>query len=85
MHSLALKNILHILNISKNLLSVHNLVSDNDFFIEFHHHFFYVKDKAMKKIIVQGRNRGGLYLVPFHWASLSSTRYASSSVKNSPR
>jgi hypothetical protein len=36
MHSLALKNILHVSAISKSLLSVHKLVSDNDVFIEFH-------------------------------------------------
>jgi hypothetical protein len=79
MHSLALKNILHVPDISKNLLSVHRVVSDNDVFIE----FFCVKDKATKKIILQGRSRGGLYPVPFHRAS-SSTRLASSSVKLSP-
>jgi histone deacetylase 1/2 len=84
-HSLALKNILHVPNISKNLLSVHRIVSDNDVFIEFHRHFFCVKDKATKNIILQGRSRGGLYPVPFHRASSSTTRHAFSGVKLSFR
>jgi hypothetical protein len=53
MHSLALKNILHIPDISKNLLSVNRIVSDNDVFIKFHHHFVCVEDKATKKIILK--------------------------------
>jgi hypothetical protein len=36
MHSLALKNIIHVPNISNNLLSVHRIVSDNDVFIKFY-------------------------------------------------
>jgi histone deacetylase 1/2 len=72
MHSLAFKNILHVPAISKSLLFVHKFVSDNDVFIEFHRHFFCVKDTAMKKIILQGRSHGGLYPIPFHRASSST-------------
>jgi hypothetical protein len=86
MHSLALKNILHVPAISKSLISVHKLVSDNDVFIEFHRHFFCVKDTATKKIILQGRSRGGLYPIPFHRASSSTaSRHASASIKVSSR
>ena len=65
---------------SKNLLSVYRLVSDNDIFIEFHKHFFLVKDKVTRNIILQGRSRGGLYPLPFSRAS-SHARHASSGVK----
>jgi histone deacetylase 1/2 len=36
--SLHLKDVLHVPHIRKNLLSVYRLVSDNDVFVEFHHH-----------------------------------------------
>ena len=50
--SLCLKNILHVPNISKDLLSVYRLVSDNDVFAEFHRHFFCVKDKATRRVLL---------------------------------
>jgi histone deacetylase 1/2 len=83
-HSLALRDILHVPNISKNMLSVYRIVCDNDVFVEFHRHFFCVKDKATKKILLQGRSRGGLYPIPFSRVT-SSTRHASSSIKLSSR
>jgi hypothetical protein len=86
MHSLALKNILHVPAISKSLLSVHKLVSDNDVFIEFHRHFFCVKDTPTKKILLQGRSRGGLYPILFHRASSSTaSQHALASIKVSSR
>ena len=65
MHSLDLRNILHVPNISKNLLFVHRIVSDNDVFIEFHRDFFCVKDKATKTIFLQGRSQGVCILFLF--------------------
>jgi hypothetical protein len=44
--SLKLQNILHVPHISKHLLSVYRLVSDNDVFVEFHRHFFCVKTRS---------------------------------------
>jgi histone deacetylase 1/2 len=78
--SLKLQNILHVPHISKHLLSVYGLVSDNDVFIEFHRHFFCVKDKVTRRILLHGRSQGGLYPIPFSRAS-SSPRHALSSVK----
>ena len=66
--SLHLKNILHVPDIDKNLLSVYRLVSDNDVFVEFHRKFFCVKDKATKKVLLHGRSQGGLYPIPFRRA-----------------
>ena len=45
---LLLNNVLHVPQISKHLLYVHKLASDNDIFFEFHPNSFYVKDRAMK-------------------------------------
>jgi hypothetical protein len=54
-------------------------------FVEFHHDFFFVKDKATRRILLHGRSKGGLYPVPVNRASASfSSRHASSSVKVSP-
>ena len=80
--NLALRDILHVPNISKNLLSVHKFVSDNDVFVEFHPTVFFVKDRATQKILLLGRSKNGLYPIPFHRpSSSSSTRPALSSVK----
>jgi hypothetical protein len=43
--STLLKNILHVPHLSTHFLSVNRLSFDNDMFVEFHHHFFCVKDK----------------------------------------
>jgi histone deacetylase 1/2 len=56
-----LRNILHVLNASKNLLSVHRFTLDNRVFLEFHPHFFLIKDQVMRKILHRGRCVGGLY------------------------
>jgi histone deacetylase 1/2 len=79
--SLRLNNVLHVPHINQHLLSVHRLVSDNNIFIEFHKHFFLVKDKGTRRILLRGRSQGGLYPLPFSRASPSSTRHASSSVR----
>ena len=79
--SLHLKNILHVPHISKHLLSVFRLVSDNDIFIEFHRSFFLVKDKATRRVLLRGRSHGGLYPIPFGRASSASSRQASSSTR----
>jgi histone deacetylase 1/2 len=83
--SIQLKNILHVPGISQHLLSVYRLVADNLVFVEFHRDFFFVKDKATRRILLHGRSKGGLYPVPVNRASSSSSsRHASSSVKVSP-
>lgn len=56
-----LNSILHVPHISKNLLSVHKLCVDNNIFLEFHSHCFYIKDNAMQRILHQGKGRNGLY------------------------
>jgi hypothetical protein len=58
---LHLNNILHVPSAHKNLVSVHRLASDNNIFLEFHPKFFLIKDQETKRILHQGRCRGGLY------------------------
>jgi hypothetical protein len=43
-----LKNVLHILQATRNLASVHRLTSDNDVFLELHPTFFLVKDRSTR-------------------------------------
>lgn len=58
---LPLKNILHTPSISKNLISISKLTSQNDITIEFDSTFFSVKDKKFKKVLLQGRLKDNLY------------------------
>ncbi|CAM8893629.1 unnamed protein product [Rhodiola kirilowii] len=78
-NSLILKNILRVPNISKHLLSVHRLVSDNNVFIEFHPDYFLIKDKTTQTILLQGKSHGGLY--PFPFTSVPSRRQVLSGIK----
>jgi hypothetical protein len=48
----------------KNLCSIHKLTSDNNAFMELHPHCFYLKDRILKRILLQGRSRGGMYPIP---------------------
>jgi hypothetical protein len=42
--NLHLKNVLHVPDAAKNLVSIHRLTRDNFAFLEFHPHYFSVKD-----------------------------------------
>jgi hypothetical protein len=58
---------LHLNNVrlvQNNLLSVHRLTTDNSIFIEYHSHYFFVKDRATRKVLLQGRCKGGIYPWP---------------------
>ncbi|TXG69253.1 hypothetical protein EZV62_004188 [Acer yangbiense] len=60
-HSIILKQVLHVPEIRKNLLSVSRLVNDNDVFIEFHANCCFVKDKLTGMEVLRGRLKNGLY------------------------
>jgi histone deacetylase 1/2 len=62
--NLHLRNILHVPQAKKNLVSVHRLAADNNAFLEFHPNFFLVKDQETKKTLLEGRCKGGLYPLP---------------------
>jgi hypothetical protein len=57
---LVLNNVLHVPSTHKNLISVHHFTLDNDTYIEFHPFFFFIKDRKMRKVLLQGPCRGGL-------------------------
>jgi len=59
--NLHLQNVLHVPSANKSLVSVHRLTSDNNTYIEFHPHYFLIKDRATKKILHRGKCEGGLY------------------------
>ena len=59
--SFHLRNILHVPSANKSLVSVHRFTSDNNSYIEFHPHYFLIKDRATKKILHHGKCEGGLY------------------------
>jgi hypothetical protein len=54
-HDIILKNILHVPQAQKNLVSVHRLTSDNDAFMKFHPWVFLIKDRASRKVLLSGR------------------------------
>ena len=62
-HNLQLTNILHVPTITKNLLSVFRLLTDNNVVIEFHKSICFVKDKSTGITLLKGIARDGLYQV----------------------
>jgi hypothetical protein len=61
---LVLNNVLHVPATHKNLISVHHFTLDNNTFIKFHPYFFLIKDQKMKKVMLHGPCKGGLYPLP---------------------
>jgi hypothetical protein len=52
---LALRDVLHVPNITKNLLSIHKFTRDNDVFLNFIHGFFLVKERNTRSKLLEGR------------------------------
>jgi hypothetical protein len=63
-HNFVLHNVLHVPSTHKNLISVHRFTIDNDTFIEFHPYFFLINDRKMRKVLLHGQCKGGLYPLP---------------------
>ncbi|KAL6344904.1 hypothetical protein AAG906_006662 [Vitis piasezkii] len=59
--SLHLANVLHVPQITKNLISVAKFTQDNDVILEFDSHCCFVKDKKSREILLQGNLKEGLY------------------------
>jgi hypothetical protein len=81
--NLALKSILHVPSSQRNLIFIHHFTRDNHVFIEYHPYVFLVKDPFMRKVLLHGKCRGGLY--PFPSLEKSTTKCALSVVKPSNR
>jgi hypothetical protein len=62
--NLKLKQILHVPQATKNLVSVHRFVVDNNIFLEYHFYFFLIKDRATRKLLLKGKCHKGLYPLP---------------------
>jgi hypothetical protein len=60
-----LRSVLHVPQITKNLLSIQKFTSDNNVYVEFHPSFFFVNDRTSGRILHHGLSRHGLY----HWFS----------------
>jgi hypothetical protein len=80
-----LKYILHVLNASKNLVSIHKFTYDNNAYFKFHPWYFFLKDRDTRNLLLQGTCRNGLYPLPLEeWVSgTSSNKRALSVVKPS--
>jgi hypothetical protein len=62
--NLVLNNVLHVPTAHKNLIFVHRFTLDNNTFIEFHPYFFLIKDQKMRKVLLRGPCKDGLYPLP---------------------
>ena len=71
--SFQLNNVLHVPDISNNLLSVHKFTNDTRTLMEFHPSLFRVKDLATRRLLLQGPSKQGLYPFP----PLSTKRFSS--------
>ena len=65
---LHLRNLLHVPNITKNLLSVSQFARDNQVFFEFHSSFCFVKDLCSKELVLKGVLNNGLYQFLVHYS-----------------
>lgn len=66
---LLLSSLYHVPFISKILVSVQKLCSDNSVFLEFNSSCFYVKDCRTKKILLRGPTRNDMYKFPSQFSS----------------
>ena len=76
-------NILHVPHANKSLASVHRLTSDNNALIEFHPDLFLIKDLDTRKIIHQGKCRGGLYPLALQSSGVESRKQVFGAIKPS--
>lgn len=64
-HPLNMHNVLHVLAITKNLMSVSQFLKDNHVVIEFYCDSCVVKDLTTHNILLRGTLKDGLYLLDF--------------------
>jgi hypothetical protein len=58
---LHLNHVLHVPHAHKHLASIHHFNLDNHTFVELHIFFFLIKDHIMRKVLLSGPCKGGLY------------------------
>jgi len=62
-HIFTLSNVLHVLHITKPLLSIQKLCRDNHVYFEFHTSMFYVKDLITNEVLLSGQSNDGFYVL----------------------
>ena len=62
--SFCLNNVLHVPDISNNLIFVHKFTNDTHTLMEFHPFLFRVKDLAMRRLLLHRLSKHGLYPFP---------------------
>jgi hypothetical protein len=80
---LSLSHILHVPQSTQSLATVHHISFDNNVFFELHLDFFFIKDQESRKILLQGRSKGGLYPLPCSSSTLVHAGQALSTIKTS--
>ena len=70
---LLLNNILHVPQITKNLISVSKFTRDNDVIIEFFSDGYLIKDKTTRQVLLKGTLKRGLYQLDTSQIKRSST------------
>ena len=73
--SIHLKDVLLVLDIKKDLLSVSKLTTDYPLIFEFDGHGFVIKDRTPNKTVAKGSKRGGLYAFDRGPTALFSHRF----------
>ena len=79
--SLALRNILLVLSITKNLISISKFTVDNNVKVEFNPSCCYVKDIHTRNVLLKGNLNNGLYQLhlPLHSSCSASPDFKSTS------
>ncbi|XP_031281542.1 uncharacterized protein LOC116140047 [Pistacia vera] len=66
------KKMLCVLHIAKNLLSISQITRDNDVVVEFYSNHCVIKDKATKRVLIQGLLKDGLYQLQLYFPTTVS-------------
>lgn len=71
---LVLNHVHHVPEIAKDLISDHKLSHDNNVFFEFHPSYYFIKDRATRRLLLEGRCESGLY--PLKPADIDHLKHA---------
>ena len=77
-HCFRLDNILRVLDLASNILSVHKLCLQNNAFCYFDANQFLIVDLATGKVLYQGLSKDGVYPIPFSSQLSANSAIASS-------
>jgi hypothetical protein len=68
-----LNNVLHVPNASKILIFIHHFSNDNLASLEYFPNHFLIKDLDMRKVLLEGQCKDGLYPLPTSWRQVFGT------------